>query len=287
MLLGGSGFLGRATEVRLRQAGVPVLPVSSRGIDLSSPSAPDALRRILRAGDVLVFLSAITRDKGRDAEVFLRNCAMGAHVAASINPSLAQVIYVSSDAVYGLTSDLPISERTPAAPDDLYGAMHRARELMVAGASAACGVPCSVLRPTMVYGPGDTHGSYGPNRFFRTASTGSVSLFGDGEERRDFVHIDDAAEIIARTVAQPVAGVLNVATGRSWTFAAVAEMVVAVCPMQVSVLRQPRVMPVAHRDFASEATAQVFPDFRYMPLAEGIRRTAAVLFGNMPPDRRA
>jgi nucleoside-diphosphate-sugar epimerase len=266
-------------EVRLRRSGVSVLPVSSRGIDLAADSAKEALGKTLVAGDAVVFLSAITRDKGKDAQASLRNCAMGVHVADGMRSGLAHVIYVSSDAVYGRRSSLPISEHTPAAPDDLYGAMHLTRELMLAEASAAVGVPCCVLRPTMVYGPGDTHGSYGPNRFFRTAPSGHLSLFGEGEERRDFVFIEDVAALIARAIERRATGLLNVATGRSWTFAAVAEQVVTACPMPVAVMRQPRVMPVVHREFVSEATTQVFPDFRYTSLDEGIRLTAASVFG--------
>ena len=285
VLLGGSGFLGLALEARLRRVGVPILSLSSRDIDLTAASAPEALARTLAAGDAVVFLSAVTRDKGRDVETCLRNCAMGAHVAASIRSDLAQVVYVSSDAVYGQASALPISEETPAALDDLYGVMHRARELMLAEASAAAGVPYCVLRPTMVYGPGDTHGSYGPNRFFRTAPAGSLSLFGDGEERRDFVYVDDVADLTARTIEQGASGLLNLATGQSWTCAAVADLVAAACPMPVSILRQPRAVPVVHREFTSVATTRAFPGFRYTPLDAGIRMTAAVLFGDHPPTR--
>ena len=285
VLLGGTGFLGRASEARLLRSGIPVLSMSSRDVDLAAASASEALGRTLAEGDALVFLSAVTRDKGRDAQTYLGNCAMAAHVAASVRSNLAQVIYVSSDAVYGQASTLPISEETPAAPDDLYGVMHLARELMFAEASTAAGVPYCVLRPTMVYGPGDTHGSYGPNRFFRTAPSGSLSLFGEGEERRDFVYVEDVAEIITRTIERRATGVLNLATGQSWTFASVADMVVAACSMPVSVTRQPRAVPVVHRDFTSDATLRAFPDFRYTALDDGIRLTAAALFGGAPSNR--
>lgn len=285
VLLGGTGFLGKATEARLLRSGVPVLSVSSRQVDLAAASAPELLGRTLADGDAVVFLSAVTRDKGRDAQTYLRNCAMGAHVAASIEPRLAHVTYVSSDAVYGQGTSLPISEETPVAPDDLYGVMHRARELMLAEASAYAAVPCCVLRPTMVYGPGDTHGSYGPNRFFRTAPDGYLEIFGEGEERRDFVYVEDVAEILARTIEQRATGVLNVVTGRSWTFASVASLVAAACPMPVSVLRRPRTVPVVHREFTTTATALAFPEFRYTGLDQGVRLTAASLFGDLPPAR--
>ncbi len=83
VLLGGSGFLGLALEARLRRAGVSVLSLSSRDMDLAAASAPESLTHTLAAGDAVVFRSAVTRDKGRAVETCRRTCAMGAHVAAS------------------------------------------------------------------------------------------------------------------------------------------------------------------------------------------------------------
>ena len=46
----------------------------------------------------------------------------------------------------------------------------------------------AILRPTLIYGAGDPHNGYGPNRFRRLAATGKpIILFGEGEERRDHV----------------------------------------------------------------------------------------------------
>jgi nucleoside-diphosphate-sugar epimerase len=129
----------------------------------------------------------------------------------------------------------------------------------------------------MLYGPGDTHGNYGPNRFFRTAQNGSITLFGEGEERRDFVFVDDMAWLVARSALHPTAGVLNVATGRAITFARVATLVADAVPWPVSIGTQARVVPVVHREFDVSALARAFPDFRCASLEEGIARTAGAL----------
>lgn len=279
VLLGASGFLGRRATDRCR-ADSSVVALSSVDIDLTNAAASRQLELAMHDGDVLVFLSAITRDKGRDAAAFMRNVAMATHVAATITSRLAHVVYVSSDAVYGDAPSLPITERSPCNPVCLYGAMHVARELMIADACRAAQVPCCILRPTMIYGPGDTHGSYGPNRFFRTAPKGTIALFGGGEERRDFVFVDDAARLIERVVRQRTSGVLNVATGSSVTFAAVADLVSAAMPTPVRITREPRVVPIVHRDFDTSEALRLFPDFSYTPLEEGIAATARLLISN-------
>lgn len=284
VLLGASGFVGRRATEQFRGAGLPVVAVNSAEIDLTHADAARALDVTLHDGDVLLFLSAITRDKGRDAATFMRNVAMGAHVAAAITSRMAHVVYISSDAVYGDAPSLPITERTACNPSCLYGAMHVARELMIAESCRAAQVPCCIVRPTLLYGLGDTHGSYGPNRFFRTAVEGSISLFGGGEERRDFVLVDDAARLIERVVRERTRGVLNVATGRSATFAAVANLVADAMPIPVRITHEARAVPIVHRDFDSSETFRLFPDFQYTLVDEGIAATAAAL---MPTSSRS
>ncbi len=285
-MLGASGFLGRAFVARLERAGTAVAPLATRDLDLTADSATEGLRAVVSAGDVLVFLSAITRDKGRDARTYLQNVRMGVHVAASIDDRISHVIYVSSDAVYGDAPPLPITERAPLDPSCLYGAAHLGRELMLREACAAAGVAYTIVRPTILYGPGDTHGNYGPNRFFRTAPHGTITLFGAGEERRDLLFVDDAAALLERVVATRTTGVFNAATGTAHSFGEMAQMVAAASPLPVAITSQPRVGAAhLHRHFDVSALSRAFPDVRYTSLPEGIRQTAAAVFGHAVPSR--
>ena len=89
--------------------------------------------------------------------------------------------------------------------------MHRTRELILAGEAKA---PLAVLRLTAVYGADDTHNSYGPNRFVRQAlKDGRISLFGDGEETRDHLYVDDAVALMLAVVSHASTGLLNLASG--------------------------------------------------------------------------
>src|SRR5262249_40476992 len=153
-----------------------------------------------------------------------RNLAMVRAVCeATRNVALAQLVYASSDAVYSFDTAL-ISEETPAVPLDLYGVMHRARELVLAAEAKA---PLAILRFTAVYGTGDTHNSYGPNRFLRQAlKDGRIALFGNGEETRDHLYIDDAVDLVLKAITHGSTGLINLASGSSVPFRAVADMIV-------------------------------------------------------------
>jgi nucleoside-diphosphate-sugar epimerase len=274
VVLGASGFIGGALLPGLRRQHVPVLGLSSRDLDLTSAEAGSRLAAILRADDALVFGSAITRDKGRDVRTMMRNLSMGEHVAAAIQARpCAHVVYYSSDAVYPGDAPNPVSEATACAPTDLYGLMHLVRERMLSDTLAPLGIPLAVLRPSIVYGPDDTHGSYGPNRWMRTIPRGEgMTLFGNGEERRDHVYIDDVVEISRLVLVHRSEGVLNIATGSSHSFADVAAMM-ASATGESAVHRAPRVMPITHREYDVAALRRSFTDFRPTPLSVGLEHT--------------
>jgi nucleoside-diphosphate-sugar epimerase len=180
VVLGSGGFLGRSLVRACAAAGVAVAGVASRDIDLAEASAGARLAERLRPKDVLVFLAALTPDKGRDSGTLMRNLAIARAVCEATRAvAIAQIVYASSDAVYSFATAL-ISEDTPAVPVDLYGAMHRTRELMLA---AEANGPLAVLRLTAVYGAGDTHNSHGPNSCARRSRTGAFRCSATARKR--------------------------------------------------------------------------------------------------------
>lgn len=269
VVLGANGFLGRGLAASLAAAGSTVLALTRADIDLAAPGAGKALAERLADGDTLVFLSAITPDKGRDSGNLIRNLQMGRAVCEAASAvKLAQLVYASSDAVYPFTSGL-VSEESPAAPIDLYGVMHRSREILLAAEAPA---PLAVLRFTAVYGLGDTHNSYGPNRFIRQArAERRIALFGGGEETRDHLYIDDAVAIVRKTVEHGSTGLLNVATGTSHSFREVADAIAATCGATVEPSQ--RNNPITHRHFDATQLVSAFPGLRLTSFADGLALT--------------
>ena len=186
---------------------------------------------------------------------------------------VAHVVNISSDAVYA-DGPLPLTETSPTAPTSIHGAMHLAREIAF---SSTLKSPLATLRPSLLYGAGDPHNGYGPNRFRRLANEGKdIVLFGEGEERRDHVLIDDVAELIFRVLTRRSAGTLNIATGETHSFRDIAERIVATVPRPVAIISSPRNGPMPHngyRPFDIAACRAAFPDFSFTPISEGIVST--------------
>jgi nucleoside-diphosphate-sugar epimerase len=134
-----------------------------------------------------------------------------------------------------------------------------------------------VLRPCAVYGAGDTHNSYGPNRFLRTAiEQKKITLFGAGEEQRDHLFIGDLTQIIRLCLLHRSTGVLNVVSGSSVSFRNVAERVIALLRDDVELVCLPRTSQITHRHFDNTASLRAFPGFEPTSTEEGLRRTVGL-----------
>lgn len=129
----------------------------------------------------------------------------------------AAVVYPSSAAVYGRAAHLPISELAPIHPISPYGVHKRVAELLCSMYAEHFAVRACVVRLFSVYGNGlrkqllwDACGKI---------RRGDMSFFGTGEERRDWLHVTDAAALLCQagdraTTACPV---VNGGTGTGTT----------------------------------------------------------------------
>jgi len=276
------------------------LALGSADVDLECPGSVGTLSDILRPDDALVMTAIQTPDKGRGYESFLRNVRMCEVVCRALEQSpCAHFVYLSSDAVYD-AHKIPLDEDSTREPVDLYALSHTTREMVFGTALASRSVPFCVLRLTSIYGPGDTHNAYGPNRFVRTALRDArIELFGAGEERRSHVHVDDAIELIGLAIRHRSVGTLNVAVRPATSFARVAGIVARLVGGAVHIVAAPRsvptvhrpykptqvfrflynlgrpIGPVVHRTFVNSAVLAAFPGFAFTPLERGLESFVA------------
>jgi UDP-glucose 4-epimerase len=271
VVMGAAGFVGGALVERLASRRAAILAITRRDVDLLAPDAADHLAAMLQPNDAFVAVAA--RAPCKNVQMLVENIKITAAMVEALTKSpVEHVVNISSDAVYA-DSSKPLTEESTMAPDTLHGVMHLARELAFRTEVRA---PLAILRPSLLYGATDPHNGYGPNRFRRLANEGKdIVLFGEGEERRDHILIDDVAELIARVIERRSVGSLNIATGDVHSFRETAEMVVANAPHKVTIKGSPRSGPIPHngyRPFDIAGCCAAFPDFAYTPLAVGIAK---------------
>ena len=234
LVTGGSGFIGSNIVRRLLELGHEPVVLD----DLSSGFAENFVPGV-------PFFEADVRDAGAMAAA-LEDCAVVLHLAASVGNArsiddpvkdsqinvigtlnvlesarrqgLRRIVFSSSAGIFGELKTLPIDEDHPQDPDSPYGASKLAAEKMCLVYNKLYGMHNVCLRYFNVYGVNQRYDAYGnviPIFADRILRGVPMTIFGDGEQTRDFVNARDvaAANIAAATAGDDVDGPFNVGSG--------------------------------------------------------------------------
>ncbi len=142
-------------------------------------------------------------------------------------PALRRVVLASSSSIYGEPDTLPTDEQQLPAPVSPYGVTKLAAERLGVAYAASFGIPVVGLRYFSVYGPAQRP-DMAISRLIEAADAGTpFTVFGDGEQVRDFTYVGDVVDANLRCVDTSVApgSVFNVAGGSSVSMNAVIELV--------------------------------------------------------------
>lgn len=128
---------------------------------------------------------------------------------------IKKVIFTSSFLVYGECKNFPVTEDILARPISPYGASKLSSEVYCHTYSHLYGVPSAVVRFSNVYGPGQTGPYLISNVAEKILRKEKISVFGTGNQTRDFVYVEDAVDALVRLMESEITGeVLNIASGQ-------------------------------------------------------------------------
>jgi UDP-glucose 4-epimerase len=202
-------------------------------------------------------------------------------INAAINTHVKCFVFTSSIAVYGSSTQLPMTEETPARPEDPYGIAKLAVEQELRVCHDMFGLDYVVFRPHNVYGERQNIGDRYRNVvgiFMNQILKGNpMTVFGDGTQRRAFSYIADVAPLIAGSVENPAAynQVFNIGADQPYTVNELAEAVA------VAMGVKPNIRHVAARNEVLNAYSsheKLFSVFGRNPpcdLETGVRTMAA------------
>ncbi|MEJ7894483.1 MAG: NAD(P)-dependent oxidoreductase [Solirubrobacteraceae bacterium] len=230
LVTGASGFIGRHVVARLGAAGhevkvadlndFPDRSVHAITGDLCDPQVRE--RAVTEGTDAIVHLAAATSVLGsieQPLHVYDTNVEMTAGLLELGRArGVGTFVLASTNAVVGDVGASTITEDLPLAPLTPYGATKAAAEMLLHGYSGAYGLRTPVVRLTNVYGPGMAHkDSFVPRLLRAAGSGGGVEIYGDGEQRRDLVHVADVAQAFSLAVLDWPTGPVIVGGDRSYT----------------------------------------------------------------------
>jgi UDP-glucose 4-epimerase len=240
LITGGCGFIGSHLAHALVEAGhsVRILDNLSSGKRESAPKTAELI-----IGDIADTETVSNATKGVDGIFHLAAIAsvnqctnewrtshhtnmLGTvtvmEAAAKVNASPVPVVYASSAAVYGDSTELPLAEQAVTRPFSFYGLDKLNAELYAKLAGSAYELHTVGVRLFNVYGAGQNPNSpYSGviSRFVDAARTEhAVTIFGDGEQTRDFIFIADIVNLLQLALhhaKHTLYTILNGATGRA------------------------------------------------------------------------
>ncbi len=302
LVTGGAGFIGSHLVERLVNGGYRV-----RVLDSFETGKPENLEHLrgkfeLVEGDVrnpevarkacegisVVFhqaaLPSVPRsvsDPVKSFEITL----MGTNVllCAARDAKVRRVVQASSSSVYGDQPELPKHEKMPPAPRSPYAAHKLGAEQLGVAFSASMGIEVVGLRYFNVFGPRqDPNSQYAAvvPKFAVSCLEGvGPTIFGDGEQSRDFTFVENVVEANLAASKAPGAsgGVFNVACGARTTVNELFRMIAeATGATHVRPKYEPtRAGDVKHSLAAIESAQKVLGWKPRVDLAEGIARTVA------------
>ncbi|MDE1768842.1 MAG: GDP-mannose 4,6-dehydratase, partial [Candidatus Micrarchaeota archaeon] len=135
--------------------------------------------------------------------------------AASKN-KIKKFIFASSGAVYDAGVTGIISETAPYGPVSPYGATKVCSEIYCRTFTAVYGMECVCFRFFNVYGPRRENSTYGgavTNFMLNVMNGKEVTVFGSGEDKRDYIYVKDIAQAVVLGLREGVSGEFNVGTG--------------------------------------------------------------------------
>jgi UDP-glucose 4-epimerase len=278
VLLGHTGYIGSRLAAAFAAAapGLPVVGRSAPSLDLTRSESSRALEDLLDPDCALVICAAIKKQLGDTPEIFEQNLAMVLNVcrAASVRP-VRRVVFFSSASVYG--EDVQhgvIDESTAVQPTSFYGiGKFAAERLLLRMAGQHPQASLLILRPALVYGPREPAYYYGPSGFLaKTLAGAPITLWGGGEELREFLFVDDVVALTVRLTFSLVAGVLNIVSGTSYTYTQALAAAARLTGRDPAVTSRPRTKDKVDHRYDASRLLRACPGFTFTPMEDGLRR---------------
>jgi len=246
LVTGGAGFIGSNIVKLLYEEGhsVVVLDNLSSGYRKNLDPFPDvefiqgdirdhiAVARAIQGAEVVFHLAASVGNM-RSIENPIQDSEINVIgtlriLEAARHAGVRKVVFSSSAGIFGELKHLPIKEDHPVEPDSPYGASKLSAEKLCLAYAKLYGLEVICLRYFNVYGINQRYDAYGnviPIFAHRMLHRRPITIFGDGEQTRDFVNVRDVAMANYKAaLVRGISGAFNIGSGTAVTINELARL---------------------------------------------------------------
>ena len=261
LVTGGAGFIGSNVVAALTARGCLVTVIdnllSGRRSNLSAlpqvrvveGDVRDAsvVRDAMQGSDVVFHLAASVGNKRsidfpiEDAQINVLGTLRV--LEAAREAGVRKIVVSSSAGIFGELKTLPIREDHPIEPDTPYGATKLCEEKLALSYAKLYDIEVVCLRYFNVFGPNQRFDAYGnviPIFVFKMLASETLTIHGDGEQTRDFVHVNDVVQAnLQAAEARGISGAFNLGSGSRITINRLVSLLKHVSGMQPTVHHGP------------------------------------------------
>jgi len=277
-ILGSSGFIGSHIYKGLIEAfSIKVNGYSSDKCNLLDYSSLEMALNEIDQKSVIVVASGITRLRDNSFGSLEINIQMIINLCRFIaEHPVRQVIFFSTIDVYGLVDENTIiSEKSLPTPNDNYAISKIASEYILKKEAQRGNSTLMVFRLSGVYGSGDEGKSTINALILSALNFGKITIFGDGSNLRDFVHIDDVVKLTISAIQENMNATVNLATGRSLSINKISRLIFKGIGTPCSIESMPAVVTKEKRiknlRFDVSFLHELFPNTHFTDLEQGIK----------------
>lgn len=280
IILGSTGTIGGYLFRQFsKRDDIPALGYTSSSCNLLAPEESREVFSHFTKDDAVVMLSTINRLDENSLDSMKKNIEMAENVSTFLRDyPVGHFIFFSTIDIYGvnLKEDEVITEKTLPDPNDYYSLSKLSSEYLLKKCCDQKNIPFLVLRLSGVYGPGDNGRSTISILLNSAKQNKKIQIRGQGKNLRDFVFVDDIFKIVRMAIEKGQSGLLNVATGRSYSILQVVEIIKKALPFSfdlnfVSDPCENGEKRVKNLVFDTALMKSVFPDLSLTDLREGIK----------------
>ncbi len=278
VILGHSGFIGShlGKFFKNKTPGIEVIGQSLPSLDLTKDSDVSLLKDFFDMNTAVIMCSAVKKEHGDNLDNFIKNILMVVNLCKLMEKyPVRRFLYFSSAAVYGEdVHNLDIQETSTINPTSYYGiAKYNSEKLLQKTIEQKEKSTLIIIRPPVIYGPGDKP-CYGPSGFIESALIEkTITLWGDGTELREFIFIGDIVKLVNNLIFHEYEGVLNIASGKSSSFAEIINILSSLLNVKIKLNSRERTKNKVDNKFNNEKLRELFPEFSFTPLKEGLLKT--------------
>jgi UDP-glucose 4-epimerase len=295
LITGGAGFIGSSLAKHLLQRGFRVsilddlstglitnLPLNEVNFYQGSVLNDDLVQNLVQDHEVIFHLAArgsVPRSIDEPIETFDVNFSGTLKILEAARKNKPHLIFSSSSSVYGANSTIPKSEYEWVSPLSPYASSKLASEGAIAAYANSYDIHTTILRFFNVYGRGQRfdhpYAAVIPKWIHLAETNKAITVFGDGEQFRDFTHISIILSLLENTMSKKINSPIpiNVAFGQPVTLNEIIGKLRIFYP-NLQVVYQPiRKGDIKYSANNPNRIKEIFGELNGVPLEEGINDT--------------